>query len=106
MKCPHCNETLLMTERHNIEIDYCPQCRGIWLDKGELDKMLDYVEEKYKGTQPNQQSPQQSHQPNEQYYQQKWYDDDHKHHHDHYKHQQPYHKHKKKGFLGDLFDFD
>lgn len=38
MKCPDCNETLLITERHNIEIDYCPACRGVWLDKGELDK--------------------------------------------------------------------
>jgi len=40
MKCPNCNETLLMTERNQIEIDYCPSCRGVWLDKGELDKML------------------------------------------------------------------
>ena len=43
MKCPNCNETLLMTHRNNIEIDYCPSCRGVWLDKGELDKMLDYA---------------------------------------------------------------
>lgn len=42
MKCPNCNETLLMTVRQNVEIDYCPQCRGIWLDKGELDKLLEY----------------------------------------------------------------
>ena len=41
MKCPNCNETLLMTHRNNIEIDYCPSCRGIWLDKGELDKLLE-----------------------------------------------------------------
>lgn len=34
---------LLMSERHGIEIDYCPQCRGIWLDRGELDKILDRV---------------------------------------------------------------
>lgn len=102
MKCPHCNETLLMTERHHIEIDYCPQCRGIWLDKGELDKMLDYVEEKYKSSQSNQDN----HQPSEQYYQQKRYDDDHKYPYDHHKRQQPYQKHKRKGFLGDLFDFD
>ena len=43
MKCPNCNETLLMTERNQIEIDYCPLCRGVWLDKGELDKMLEYA---------------------------------------------------------------
>ena len=45
MKCPNCNETLLMTERNNIEIDYCPSCRGVWLDKGELDKMLQYADQ-------------------------------------------------------------
>lgn len=43
MKCPSCNETLLMTERNSVNIDYCPLCRGIWLDKGELDKILDYA---------------------------------------------------------------
>ncbi len=42
MKCPVCPEaTLLMSERQGVEIDYCPQCRGVWLDRGELDKLLD-----------------------------------------------------------------
>ncbi len=42
MKCPTCTSTeLLMTERLNIEIDYCPQCRGVWLDRGELDKIIE-----------------------------------------------------------------
>ncbi len=42
MKCPHCSESVLvMTERQGVEIDYCPQCRGVWLDRGELDKLLD-----------------------------------------------------------------
>lgn len=42
MKCPHCPEThLSMSERQGIEIDYCPNCRGIWLDRGELDKLLE-----------------------------------------------------------------
>lgn len=42
MKCPICTTTdLLMTERLNIEIDYCPQCRGVWLDRGELDKIIE-----------------------------------------------------------------
>ncbi|WP_411884870.1 zf-TFIIB domain-containing protein [Polaromonas sp. YR568] len=41
MKCPHCNDvTLVMTERQGVEIDYCPQCRGVWLDRGELDKLI------------------------------------------------------------------
>jgi Zn-finger nucleic acid-binding protein len=42
MKCPHCPETtLVMADRQGIEIDYCPQCRGVWLDRGELDKLLE-----------------------------------------------------------------
>lgn len=41
MKCPVCKDvTLLMSEKHGIEIDYCPECRGIWLDRGELDKII------------------------------------------------------------------
>ena len=41
MKCPHCTGvTLVMTERQGVEIDYCPQCRGVWLDRGELDKLI------------------------------------------------------------------
>lgn len=42
MKCPQCKDKdLVMSERKGVEIDYCPECRGIWLDKGELDKILD-----------------------------------------------------------------
>lgn len=42
MKCPACPEsTLLMTDRQGVEIDYCPQCRGVWLDRGELDKLIE-----------------------------------------------------------------
>src|SRR5688572_26729236 len=41
MKCPVCPDaTLLMTDRQGVEIDYCPSCRGVWLDRGELDKLL------------------------------------------------------------------
>jgi Zn-finger nucleic acid-binding protein len=41
MKCPVCPEsTLLMSERQGVEIDYCPTCRGVWLDRGELDKLV------------------------------------------------------------------
>ncbi len=39
--CPRCGATLTMTERHGVEIDYCPQCRGVWLDRGELDKIIE-----------------------------------------------------------------
>ena len=41
MRCPVDNETLVMTERYGIEIDYCPKCRGVWLDRGELDKIIE-----------------------------------------------------------------
>ncbi len=42
MKCPVCSETeLVMTERQGVEIDYCPKCRGVWLDRGELDKIIE-----------------------------------------------------------------
>ena len=41
MKCPIDGAELVMAERQGVEIDYCPSCRGIWLDRGELDKILD-----------------------------------------------------------------
>jgi uncharacterized protein len=42
MKCPSCSDvTLLISSRENIEIDYCPECRGVWLDRGELDKIIE-----------------------------------------------------------------
>jgi uncharacterized protein len=41
MLCPVDQATLVMTDRQGVEIDYCPVCRGIWLDRGELDKILD-----------------------------------------------------------------
>lgn len=41
MKCPKCDETLLIAFRSGVEIDYCPKCRGVWLDRGELDKIIE-----------------------------------------------------------------
>lgn len=41
MKCPNCDINLVMTDRNGVEIDYCPECRGIWLDRGELDKIIE-----------------------------------------------------------------
>ena len=41
MKCPIDDTELVMSERHGVEIDYCPKCRGVWLDRGELDKIID-----------------------------------------------------------------
>ncbi|UXR65954.1 zf-TFIIB domain-containing protein [Bdellovibrio bacteriovorus] len=46
MKCPNCKEpNLVISERKGIEIDYCPECRGIWLDRGELDKIIERSQE-------------------------------------------------------------
>lgn len=85
MKCPNCNETLLMSQRNNIEIDYCPTCRGVWLDKGELDKMLEYASQ----IQPSN-NPGHIAQPGYTQYDTR------------YGYKKPY---KKKSILGDLFDF-
>ena len=41
MLCPNCRVDLVMSERQGVEIDYCPRCRGVWLDRGELDKILE-----------------------------------------------------------------
>lgn len=43
MQCPTDGTQLVMSERSGVEIDYCPQCRGVWLDRGELDKIIDRV---------------------------------------------------------------
>jgi hypothetical protein len=41
MPCPTCHVSLVMSDRQGVEIDYCPQCRGVWLDRGELDKIIE-----------------------------------------------------------------
>lgn len=41
MNCPKCNIALSMSDRQGVEIDFCPQCRGVWLDRGELDKIIE-----------------------------------------------------------------
>lgn len=41
MPCPVCKVSLVMSDRQGVEIDYCPQCRGVWLDRGELDKIIE-----------------------------------------------------------------
>lgn len=52
MNCPSCKDvTLVMTERQGVEIDYCPQCRGVWLDRGELDKIIERSEREFAASQ-------------------------------------------------------
>lgn len=101
MDCPVCkNVQLLMSDRQGIEIDYCPNCRGVWLDRGELDKIID--RSAGAAPAPQQQAPQvpyqgqqHQHQPGYGYPQQPHG----------YPQQRPYKK-KREGFLGELFDFD
>ncbi len=84
MKCPTCTNTdLVMSERQGVEIDYCPQCRGIWLDRGEMDKIIDMV---IAGEKANQPAP-----PQQTYYKDDKYHEQHKYH-------------RKKHWLNDLFD--
>jgi Zn-finger nucleic acid-binding protein len=86
MKCPTCDVNLLMTDRNGIEIDYCPQCRGIWLDRGELDKII----ERSQVATPGSHNLTSHKDPKPYGYKEREYE---------------YKKHKKDSFLGDLFDF-
>jgi Zn-finger nucleic acid-binding protein len=96
MKCPACKDPdLVMSERQGVEIDYCPTCRGVWLDRGELDKII----EKSIDTMPGRQSPG----PIPPTPADPYYYDGHGYHDDHYKHG-GHHGYKRKSWLGDLFD--
>ncbi|NUU32301.1 zf-TFIIB domain-containing protein [Arthrobacter sp. C9C5] len=53
MKCPVDSVDLVMSERSGVEIDYCPQCRGVWLDRGELDKIIDRAAEGFGASAPS-----------------------------------------------------
>ncbi len=101
MKCPVCPETnLVMSERQGIEIDYCPNCRGVWLDRGELDKIIERATPQDTPVEPMQH--QTFHQPSPQQYGH-YSDKDHYKKHGHgYGHGQHYKT--KKSFLAELFD--
>ena len=92
--CPTCRVNLTMSERQGIEIDYCPQCRGVWLDRGELDKIIERSETA-SAPAPRASAPPPPPQPQ---YRERGYDDDR-----HYG--KPYKKKSyTKSFLSDLFD--
>jgi Zn-finger nucleic acid-binding protein len=89
MKCPTCvGVDLVMSERAGVEIDYCPTCRGVWLDRGELDKIIE------RSAAPSPQGPPPGRQDAPRGYQ-----DDH-----HDKHGQYGSQGKRRGWLGDIFD--
>ena len=85
-----------MTERQGIEIDYCPKCRGVWLDRGELDKLIDAGAPERSSAPPPPRGHRPEHRPEPRY------DDRHYKSDDRYKYEK---KHKKEGFLSELFDF-
>jgi Zn-finger nucleic acid-binding protein len=99
MKCPVCNTVdLVMTERSGIEIDYCPQCRGVWLDRGELDKIIERNASQQTGfTSP----PKGDLERNLREEDKRYRDDDRR-----YRDDDDYYKRKKKkNLFDDLFDF-
>jgi Zn-finger nucleic acid-binding protein len=102
MQCPNDGTTLTITDRQGIEIDFCPTCRGVWLDRGELDKLIDRTAAALASSdtwRPTVPPPRKEHHDDRSRYDDRRrydYDDDWK-----------YKKRKKRsGFLGELFDFD
>lgn len=98
MKCPVCDVELQMADRQGVEIDYCPQCRGIWLDRGELDKLIERSAD-YETQKPQPAPFKRKH--GEQFYPDAGHDDDERYRNDDSRH--PYGK-RRRSFLGDLFD--
>lgn len=99
MKCPIDNETLVMTERSGVEIDYCPKCRGVWLDRGELEKIID---RSLPAVAPTPRSDPRYPERDESHGKDR--DDDHNRYQDD-EHGRQYPRKKKGSFLGELFDF-
>ncbi|HCY76512.1 MAG TPA: hypothetical protein DHV28_11375 [Ignavibacteriales bacterium] len=92
MNCPVCSETsLVISERQGVEIDYCPKCRGVWLDRGELDKIIDRSNEVFDNEKSK--SFDDKRYDDTKHYSDKKYDDDY------------YKRNKRKSFFNDLFDF-
>ncbi len=97
MACPVDGTTLTMSERAGIEIDYCPTCRGVWLDRGELDKIIERNSEASAAPPPSQQQPPQQQQHPQQHQQAPWGQPN----YNQYGHKP--HK-RRKNFLEELFD--
>ena len=91
MKCPNCPEiALVMADRQGVEIDYCPQCRGVWLDRGELDKLIERAATIAPAARPAQPPQQQRAQPD-------FVDSD-------YRSGHPSQGRRRKSWLSDFFD--
>ena len=107
MKCPVDGAQLVMTERSGVEIDSCPQCRGVWLDRGELDKIVDRATPAVTLQEPAREAPRREEprreEPRRDDYREprrEEYRGD-----DRYRSDDGYRKKKRGGFLEDLFDF-
>ncbi len=93
MKCPACNQDLVMSDRQGIEIDYCSKCRGVWLDRGELDKIIERSLRDAQPAAPQQPAPPQQAYRGDRDYQRRDRDD--------YRGHKPY---KQKSWLSEIFD--
>lgn len=105
MKCPMCKTPeLLMTDRQGIEIDYCSTCRGVWLDRGELDKLIDRATEESAQSTVSQPAAILSNAGVERRRDERTRYDDHDRRDDEYRERRHPYK-RKKSMLGELFDF-
>jgi uncharacterized protein len=95
MLCPACKVDLVMSERQTVEIDYCPKCRGVWLDRGELDKIIERVGQDAPKQQQQQPPVYAAPPPPREYYR----DDDHRGYDKHRKY-----GHRRKSWLEEIFD--
>ncbi len=104
MKCPVCQVELKIADRAGIEIDYCPNCRGVWLDRGELDKIIERaLQEPLSGSPP---PPPRSAPPPQRTAPPRYDDDryDYPEHDPRYDPHRGYKRRKKRNWLEDLFD--
>lgn len=100
MRCPVCKDVdLVMSERSGVEIDYCPSCRGVWLDRGELDKIIERSTTTTNSRQNEYFGSKREYEPRKddrRYEDKRYYDDG---------YHNGYRKKKKESFLSELFDF-
>ncbi len=104
MDCPIDGSELRITERSGVEIDYCPKCRGVWLDRGELDKIIDRAAPEVVGGPVGRDRDWDDRYRRDDRHRDDRHRDD-RHRDDDWDDRRG-HRRKKRGFLGDIFDFD
>jgi Zn-finger nucleic acid-binding protein len=105
MNCPACNVPLAMTDRQGVEIDYCPRCRGVWLDRGEIDKIVERELTAYGPMSRRESAPLVPEGPFYRDDRQDDRDSRFRDRDDDHRHDDKYRKKKRESFLEDLFDF-